>query len=107
MASYAPRLGETYEVVTSVYLDQVLTTAAAQGGLALTQAQADQYWWALKTDKKKSAFVRVENWPVTISRAAPQDYTMLNHKLLLSVFADQMHSFDVREPRFVIRNKNE
>jgi hypothetical protein len=96
------RLGETYRLMDSPYLDQVLTDAAAAGGAALSQSDADKYWWALKTDKNKSAFVRVENWPVTINRARPDDYQMLNQKLMLAIFADQMHSFDVREPRYVI-----
>ena len=104
---HAPRLGDVKKVVSSPYLDQVLTTASTAGGLGLTQAQADQYWWSLRTDAKKSAFVRPENWPVQINRARPDDYEMLNRKLLLAVFCDQMHSFDVREPRYVIRNKNE
>ncbi|MBC8868017.1 MAG: hypothetical protein H8E44_01300, partial [Planctomycetes bacterium] len=104
---HAPRLGDVYKVKSSAYLDQVLTTAAASGGLALTQAQADEYWWLMKTDPKRSSFVRVENWPVSINQARPDDFTMLNHKLLLAVFADQMHVFALREPRYVIRNKNE
>ncbi len=96
---------EAKNIVSSVYLDQILTTAVADGGLALSQANANKYWWALKTGKG-GAFVRTENWGLTINRAAPNDFTMLNQKLLLAVFADQMHSFDVVEPRFVIRNKN-
>jgi len=101
-----PRRGETYKVVSSVYLDQLLTTASASGGLGLSQANANAYWWAIKTGGNKSAFIRVENWPFTINRAAPNDFTMLNQKLMLAVFVDQMHSFDVREPRYVVRSKN-
>lgn len=107
VTSTAPKLGDEYTLVKSVYMDQVLTDAVADGGAGLTQAQADEYWWALKTDKQRSAFVRTENWPVVINRAAPNDFTMLNHKLLLAVFADQRHSFDVQDPRYVIRNKNQ
>lgn len=103
----ASRLGDTKKVVSSPYLDQVLTAAAADGGLALSQANADEYWWALKTTKGQSAFVRVENWPFRVQRARPDDYHARDHKIVLSVFADQMHSFDVREPRYVIRCKNE
>jgi hypothetical protein len=105
--SRAPKLGDTKKIVTSVYMEQVLTSTAANGGLGLAQEQADQYWWALKTDKRRSAFVRTENWPVTINRASPTDFNMLNQKLLLAVFADQMHSFDVRDPRLVIECINE
>lgn len=99
----ANREGGRYAIVSSPYLDQRLTDA---DGLNLSQANADKYWWMLKAKGNRSAFVYVENWGVTISRAAPNDFTMLNHKLLLAVFADQMGSFMVREPRYVVRNKN-
>jgi hypothetical protein len=48
-----PRLGDRYNIVDSVHLDYVLTLPAAQGGLALSQANADDYWWALCTQKGK------------------------------------------------------
>jgi len=87
----------------SPYLDQTLT-AAAPDGLALSQANANEYWWMLNT-KDQPAFVKTQNWPFTIQRAAPNDYTMLDHKLLLAAFADYQQAFSVREPRSVIRNK--
>jgi hypothetical protein len=98
-------LGDKYNLQHSNYLDQVLTAAAADGGLALSQANADKYWWLLKTGPD-GAFVRTENWGITINRAAPDSFSMLNQKLLLAVFSDQMHAFDVREPRRVVRSKN-
>lgn len=101
-----PRRGTSYNVQSSVYLDQILTDAIADGGLGLTQAQANAYWWAIKTGGNKSAFIRVENWPFSVQRAAPNDFTMLNQKLMLAVFVDQQHSFDVREPRFVVQSTN-
>jgi len=100
-------LGDTKKIVSSPYLDQVLTSAVAAGGLALSQSNADQYWWALKTAKGMSAFVRPENWPFRVQRSRPDDHFAHNHKVILSVYADQMHSFDVQEPRAVIRCKNE
>ena len=100
-----PRRGEKRRVLSSVYLDQLLTTAVADGGLGLSQADANAYWWAIKTGGNKSAFIRVENWPVTINRAAPDSFMMLNQGIMLAVFVQQMHSFDVRDPRFVVRSK--
>lgn len=93
------------KVLSSVYLDQVLTATAANNGLALSQANANLYWWMVKTGRG-GAFVRMENWPLAVEEAAPNDFTMKNHKIVLAVFADQMHIFSVREPRNVIRNKN-
>lgn len=94
-----------YKILSSVYLDQVLTATAANNGLALSQSNANLYWWMVKTGRG-GAFVRVENWPLAVEEAAPNDFTMKNHKIVLAVFADQMHIFSVREPRNVIRNKN-
>ena len=101
-----PTLAEQFKerYFSSPILDQILTTAAADGGLALTQSQADGYWFALKTGPN-GAFVRIENWGIQINRATPNDFTMLNHKLLLAVFSDYMHAFAVREPRAVIRSR--
>lgn len=93
-------------IYSSPYLDQVLTLAAASGGLALSQTNANKYWFALSTSQDRSAFVKTENWPFTIQRAAPTDYTMLNHKMLLAAFVDRMAQFSVREPRYVVRSKN-
>lgn len=98
-------LGERFKMESSPYMDQVLTTADTTLGLNLSQANADKYWWAMKTGPG-GAFVRIENWGITINRAAPNDFTMLNHKMLLAVFADYMHAFMLREPRHVIRSKN-
>lgn len=93
------------KILSSVYLDQVLTATAANNGLALSQANANLYWWLVGTGRT-GAFARVENWPLAVEEAAPNDFTMKNHKIVLAVFADQMHIFTVREPRKAIRNKN-
>jgi hypothetical protein len=108
--TYAPgsRVEKQPTIKSSRYLDMLLTNATddpVAPGLGLSQANADKYWWALKTGKG-GAFYRTENWPLQVQQAAPNDFTMLNHKLLLAVFADQMHSFGVRDPRYVVRNKN-
>lgn len=102
------RVKRQFKVLSSRYLDQLLTTSASDPrnpGLGLTQTNADKYWWALKTGKG-GAFYRNENWPLQVQQAAPNDFTMLNHKLLLAVFADQMHSYGVRDPRLVVRSTN-
>lgn len=101
--------GPQYKLMSSVYMDQVLTNAAADpkvAGLGLSQANANQYWWHLKTTPGSSAFVRYENWPIDIRRASPSDFEMLNRRMVLAVFANQSHAFMVREPRYVVRNKN-
>lgn len=104
--SRAKRLGDNYDILNSPFMDEILTNSATDPvnpGLALSQADADEYFWALRTVKDDSAFVRTENWPITIQRASPNDYAMLNQKMVLAVFADYMDSVDVREPRYAIR----
>jgi hypothetical protein len=92
-----------YEILSSPVLDQRLTDA---DGLNLAQSAADAYWWMLVTGGDQSAFVYMENWGMTTQTAATDSYTMADHKLMLSMFANQMGVPMVREPRFVVRNKN-
>jgi hypothetical protein len=91
------------EILSSPIMDQILTDAVADRGLAVSTTNALAYWWAINTRK---AFSRVENWPFTVQRAAPNDYTMLNHKILLALFVDQMHAYSVKDPRGVVRSTN-
>lgn len=103
--SHAPNPMSRYKVLKSVNLDDLLTRTAANGGLALVQANADEYWWLLKTGTNGFMY-RTENWPLTVEPATPDSYTMKNRRILLAVFADQSHAIDIREPRHGIRNKN-
>ncbi len=98
----APKLYEIKNIVSSPYAYQIMTATAANDGLALSQTEAENRCVFFKTDKKKSAFVRVENFPLKIERAAPGSFTMLNHGIVLAVFADQRHVFAVREPRYTV-----
>jgi hypothetical protein len=105
VVSHAKRLGDSKKILSSTFLDEILTNATTDPvnpGLALAQSVADDYWWALRTAGDDPAFIRTENWPITIQRASPNDYAMLNQKLVLAVFADYMDSVDVREPRYGI-----
>lgn len=87
---------------TSPYLDEIHTTAAPNGE-ALAQAVADQRWYMLNTKPGESAFIKTENWPFTVEKAAPDSYSMKDHKLILGAFADRQAVFSVREPRRVVR----
>ena len=89
-----------YEILSSPYVDQRLTDS---DGLALSQSNANDYWWAWQ---KSKAFYWCENWSVTTKKATPDNYTMLDRGLVLSVFSDYMGVAGVREPRAVVRNKN-
>jgi len=105
----ASKVGSAYNIVSSVYWDQVLTDTANEysKGLGLSTANAAQYWLAVKTTPNRSAFVRTENFPMKVERATGNSMEMLDKGIVLAVFADQMHRFGVMEPRYVIRCKNE
>lgn len=103
VAHAASRESGRYELLSSPVLDQRLTDA---DGLNLSQSNADAYWWMLVAGGEQSAFVYMENWGMTTQTAATDSYTMADHKLMLSMFANQMGVPMVREPRFVVRNKN-
>lgn len=80
-----------------------LAQAAASGdapGLALSAANAAKYWWI--GDFKK-AFKYVQNLPMTVTRAAnAASYEMLDRRLVLSIFADEMGTAEVYDPRYVV-----
>lgn len=91
----------------SEYVDQMLTATAANGGLALSQSNADKYFWLIESrGPENTAFAYAENWALTTEEASPDSYTSKNHKLVLSVFADQMGVPFVVEPRkaFMVTN---
>lgn len=96
------REGKRYEVLSSPILDQRLTDPL---GGNLSQADADDRWWMAETGKEGGAYVYIENWGMTTETAAADSYTARDHKLMLSVFADQMGTPMVGEPRKTVRNK--
>jgi hypothetical protein len=73
-------------------------------GLSLSVANAKGLWYI--GDFKK-AFAYIENLPLTTVRANPTDYTMADHGLVFSLFADEMGVPAVKEPRYVVKCKNE
>jgi len=74
-------------------------------GLALGTTNGPGLWYI---GDFKRAFGYVENLPLTISRPQPaSDYQMADHGLVFSVFADEMGTPCVLEPRYVVKCKNE
>lgn len=79
-----------------------LAQAANSGdapGLALSASDAGKLW--LLGDFKR-AFKYVENFPLTITRITNnQNYEMADRRLTLSIFADEMGTPEVFDPRYV------
>lgn len=77
--------------------------AASPLGLGLSPTNADIYWWA--GDFKK-AFAWMENWPLRVTQASPNDYVMQDRGLIVSYFSNWRGVFAVKEPRYVVVSTN-
>lgn len=92
-----------YNVVTSPIFDQILTDTAANKGMALTQAQANDWWFAMNTDPAKAPFRRMENWPLRTDEAKDGSYSMLKYGIVAALYAQVMDTWAIVEPRAVVR----
>lgn len=77
--------------------------ATASDGLALSAANAKEYWYI--GDPKK-AFEWRENWPLTPWTASPNELVMKDQGLVAVYGANYRGVFYVRQPRYMVRNKN-
>lgn len=76
----------------------------AVDGLGLSADNAAGLWFLGDFQK---AFAYMENFPLTITRAAPSDYEMADRRLAAAIFIDEMGIPAVIEPRYVVKCKNE
>jgi hypothetical protein len=93
-------LAGQYQVLSSPIAYQRLTDADG-GNLAASAAR--EYWFFGDFGR---AFGYMENWALAVERTRPDDYTMRDRNLLVSVFANEMGTPAVLEPRQVVRNVN-
>jgi len=93
-------LAGQYQVLSSPIAYQRLTDADG-GNLAANVAR--DYWFFGDFAR---AFGYMENWALSVERTRPDDYTMRDRNLLVSVFANEMGTPAVLEPRQVVRNVN-
>lgn len=92
-----------FKVLSSPLLEQMCLETAANGGLALAQNVADEYWWMLQGNK---AFKYMQNYPMQVLQAAPQQYEMMDKGIVASYFASERGIPAVISPWHIIRNKN-
>jgi hypothetical protein len=88
------------EVISSPILEQRCTDA---NGLNLSQSNADEYWWALEKGK---SFRYMQNYPLAVNQAAPNQYEMLDKGIVASYFANERGAPSIWSPWHVVRNKN-
>lgn len=91
-----------FTLLSSPLLEQVCTATAADGGLALSQSDADEYWWMFEAGK---SFKYMQNYPLSVSQAAPNQYDMLDRGIVASYFANERGIPSVWSPWHIIRNK--
>ena len=81
----------------------MMVAAAADGGLALSAANAKAYWWY---GDPKRAFEYHQNWPLRTWQATATELTMKDRGLIAVQGANYRGKVYTREPRYMIRNKN-
>jgi len=72
-------------------------------GLNLSQANADDYWWIMQGGK---SFRYMQNYPLNVQQAAPNQYEMLDKGIVASYFANERGIPSVWSPWHIVRNKN-
>lgn len=96
-----------FKVVTTPLLHQRHTDATAAvspdrpGGLGLSEANSKRWYHG----NLKKGFAFMQNWPLTVSQASPQEYEMLDRGIIAAYFANMRGTPAVKDPRFVVRNK--
>lgn len=89
-----------FDVIWSQLVEQRCTDA---DGLNLSQTNADKYWWMFQGGKP---FWYMQNYPLTVQQAAPNNYDMLDRGLIASYFCDERGIPAVISPWHVVRNTN-
>jgi hypothetical protein len=89
-----------FTVLSSPLLEQRCTDA---DGLNLSQANADEYWWMMQAGK---TFRYMQNYPLNVQQAAPNNYEMLDKGIVASYFANERGIPSVWSPWHTVRNKN-
>lgn len=89
-----------FNVLWSQLVEQRCTAA---DGLNLSQANADKYWWMFQQGKP---FWYMQNYPLTVQQAAPNNYEMLDAGIIASYFGDERGIPAVISPWHVVRSTN-
>jgi hypothetical protein len=90
-----------FNIVTSPLLEQQCLATVANGGLALSLSDANNTWWMMESGK---AFRYMQNYPLTVTQAAPNQYEMLDRGILASYFANERGIPAVISPWHIIKN---
>jgi hypothetical protein len=87
------------KILSSPLVEQRCTDTT---GLALSQADANKYWWHFQSGKVARYY---QNWPLTIAQAPANSYEMLDRGIVASYFANERGTPAIVSPWHVVRNK--
>lgn len=89
-----------FKILSSPLVEMRCTAA---DGLNLSQANADEYWWIMQSGK---SFRYMQNYPLNVQQAAPNQYEMIDKGIVASYFANERGIPSVWSPWHTVRNKN-
>lgn len=95
-----------YEIIHSPLIHERLLAAVADGGLALSAANAAKYWWMLDSTNAGGAFRYSQNWPFRVQQATPTQMDMIDRGIAMFIKADERGEPYAKQPRNVVRSKN-
>lgn len=90
-----------FDIVTSPLLEQQCLASTANGGLNLNLSDATNTWWMMESGK---AFKYMQNYPLTVTQAAPNQYEMLDRGIIASYFANERGIPAVISPWHTLKN---
>lgn len=90
-----------FNIITSPLLEQQCLASTANGGLALSVSDATNTWWMMEAGK---AFKYMQNYPLTVTQAAPNQYEMLDRGIIASYFANERGIPAVISPWHAVKN---
>jgi hypothetical protein len=88
-----------YTILSSPLVEMRCTDST---GLNLSQAYTDDYWWMFESGK---TFKYMQNYPLTVMQAAPNQYEMIDKGIIASYFANERGIPSVWSPWHIVRNK--
>ena len=89
-----------FTVLSSPLIEQ---RCLAADGLNLSQANADGLWFMMEAGK---SFKYMQNYPLTVTQAAPNQYEMLDRGIVATYFANERGIPSVWSPWHTVKNNN-
>ena len=89
-----------FTILSSPLIEQ---RCLAADGLNLNQANSDGLWFMMEAGK---SFKYMQNFPLTVTQAAPNQYEMLDRGIVATYFANERGIPSVWSPWHTVKNNN-